>query len=77
MSKVIFVLLALMAIFCSSLGRLPCGLNEEYKTCGVYCEPTCYEPRPLKCITGCKITCQCETGYLRNGDGICITPENC
>ncbi|CCD61492.1 TIL domain-containing protein [Caenorhabditis elegans] len=47
--------------------RLPCrGRNEEYKTCGTACEPSCTNPNPMctkQCINN---VCQCRSGYVRN-----------
>ncbi|XP_060825212.1 chymotrypsin inhibitor-like [Bombus pascuorum] len=75
MSRILFVLLAVMAIFSTSFGQ-QCGLNEEFKSCGS-CEPTCAKPRVTVCTMECKIGCQCKSGYLRNGEGTCVLPENC
>ncbi|CAF0820779.1 unnamed protein product [Rotaria sp. Silwood1] len=61
-----------------------CGnKNEEYKTCGSACPPTCDDiryplPKPSRaCILLCKAGCFCKTGYYRAEDGSCVAPDQC
>ncbi|KAK9300096.1 hypothetical protein QLX08_007089 [Tetragonisca angustula] len=76
MSRLVFAFLVIMAVFSTSFGQ-QCGLNEEFKSCGTACEPSCDKPRADFCTMQCVIGCQCKSGYLRNGKGTCVAPENC
>ncbi|XP_017761194.1 PREDICTED: chymotrypsin inhibitor-like [Eufriesea mexicana] len=76
MSRILLVCLVVMAVFTSSFGQ-QCGLNEEFRTCGSACEPSCAKPRLGVCTYQCKIGCQCKTGFLRNGEGTCVAPADC
>ncbi|CAL7938495.1 unnamed protein product [Xylocopa violacea] len=76
MSRTLFVLLAVMAILASSFGQ-QCGPNEEFKSCGSACEPSCAKPRTTVCTYQCKIGCQCKDGYLRNNARSCVLPAEC
>ncbi|XP_076678304.1 chymotrypsin inhibitor-like [Andrena cerasifolii] len=77
MSRIVFVLLAVLAVFSASSSGQQCGLNEEFKSCGSACEPSCATPKIDICTFECKIGCQCKDGYVRNGDGTCIRKEDC
>jgi len=55
-----------------------CGADEEYRTCGPSCTPTCAMPFPkpwcsLRCFSGC----YCKEGYLKNEEGKCIPATKC
>lgn len=54
-----------------------CGDNEEYRTCGPYCAPTCRRPHSPSCSLRCKKGCFCKDGYLRNQDGKCVPKSQC
>nr|P56682.1 RecName: Full=Chymotrypsin inhibitor; AltName: Full=AMCI [Apis mellifera]1CCV_A Chain A, CHYMOTRYPSIN INHIBITOR [Apis mellifera] len=54
-----------------------CGPNEVFNTCGSACAPTCAQPKTRICTMQCRIGCQCQEGFLRNGEGACVLPENC
>ncbi|XP_076165702.1 chymotrypsin inhibitor-like [Ptiloglossa arizonensis] len=77
MSRIVLVLLVVLAAFSASSFGQQCGLNEEFRSCGSPCEPTCAVPVADFCTYNCKIGCQCKTGYLRNGGGTCVLPDNC
>ncbi|KFM77647.1 Zonadhesin, partial [Stegodyphus mimosarum] len=53
-----------------------CGSNEEYRTCGTACPPTCSYPNPV-CTQHCVTGCFCKEGYIRNDNGICIPSDQC
>ncbi|XP_003696076.1 chymotrypsin inhibitor [Apis florea] len=76
MSRIIFILLVAVAIFSSSFGE-ECGPNEVFSTCGSACAPTCAEPKARVCTMQCIIGCKCQEGFLRNGEGACVLPQNC
>jgi len=55
-----------------------CGADEEYRTCGPSCTPTCAMPLPkpwcsLRCFPGC----YCKEGYLKNEEGKCVPATKC
>ncbi|XP_053546165.1 serine protease inhibitor swm-1 isoform X2 [Bombina bombina] len=55
------------------------GLNEEFNSCGTYCEVTCanrHEP-PRPCVAACNAKCFCKPGYLRNSAGVCVPESQC
>ncbi|KAL2746298.1 chymotrypsin inhibitor-like [Vespula maculifrons] len=77
MSRVIFALLVLVAIASANpLQRTNCGENEEFVTCGSACEPSCGVKTDI-CTLQCIIGCQCKEGYLRSGNGACVSPNTC
>ncbi|CAB3399116.1 unnamed protein product [Caenorhabditis bovis] len=51
-------------------------MNEEFKTCGTACEPTC-EAQPAFCTLQCVIGCQCKNGFVRNSNNECVKKEDC
>ncbi|XP_077284921.1 zonadhesin-like [Arctopsyche grandis] len=51
------------------------GPNEEYKSCGSACPPTC-EKRISTCYVPCVGGCFCINGYIRK-NGVCVKPEDC
>ncbi|CAG5110757.1 Oidioi.mRNA.OKI2018_I69.chr2.g5125.t1.cds [Oikopleura dioica] len=54
-----------------------CGDNEEFKTCGTACEPTCQNPSPGVCTEQCVEECQCLEGFVRNDEGNCVREREC
>ncbi|CAJ0590471.1 unnamed protein product [Cylicocyclus nassatus] len=49
-----------------------CGVNEEWRDCAQFCEPSCASPAPL-CPEICQPgKCQCREGYFRR-NGICVS----
>ncbi|KHJ79235.1 trypsin Inhibitor like cysteine rich domain protein [Oesophagostomum dentatum] len=50
-----------------------CPLNEEYRTCGTACEPTCENPNPRICTKQCVRGCQCKSGFYRNANNVCVS----
>ncbi|XP_076678305.1 chymotrypsin inhibitor-like [Andrena cerasifolii] len=77
MSRIVFVLLAVLAVFSASSSGQQCGLNEEFKSCGSACEPSCATPKIDICTFQCVIGCGCINGYLRNSQGVCVSPGDC
>lgn len=58
-----------------------CGANEVWRECGnpAICDWTCEngnEPY-LTCPPICVRRCICEFGFVRNGNGDCITQDEC
>ncbi|XP_043265662.1 chymotrypsin inhibitor-like [Colletes gigas] len=77
MSRIVLVLLVALAVFSASTSGQQCGVNEEFKSCGSQCEPSCAQPKIDFCTFNCKIGCQCKDGFLRNDAGACVSPESC
>ncbi|KAJ1364415.1 hypothetical protein KIN20_024508 [Parelaphostrongylus tenuis] len=51
-----------------------CGPNEEFRECGISCEPKCNEEIPLVCTANCMVNvCQCKEGFKRGPKG-CVEP---
>ncbi|KAH7731158.1 hypothetical protein AAVH_00055 [Aphelenchoides avenae] len=54
-----------------------CGPNEELKSCGTSCPPTCGDPSPM-CTRECVVdVCQCKSGFVVSENGICIRKSAC
>jgi len=55
-----------------------CGVDEEYRTCGSACVPTCDMPiaKPW-CTRQCSVGCYCKEGYLRNEQNVCVPATKC
>lgn len=52
--------------------------NEEYRTCGPICIPTCSMPLPKPwCPRHCSVGCYCKEGYLRDEKNQCIPATRC
>ncbi|WKY12434.1 hypothetical protein Q1695_003765 [Nippostrongylus brasiliensis] len=50
-----------------------CPANEEFKSCGTACEPSCDNPNPGMCKAQCiPNVCQCKEGFFRNSDNTCV-----
>ncbi|XP_014475515.1 PREDICTED: chymotrypsin inhibitor-like [Dinoponera quadriceps] len=79
MPRASFVLLIAIAVFFgTATSNQVCGPNAEYTTCGSACQPTCSNPDPHQiCTLQCVIGCQCKEGFLSNGAGQCVSPQNC
>ncbi|CAL1266706.1 unnamed protein product [Larinioides sclopetarius] len=56
-----------------------CGANEEYKECGSACPPTCADrgKKSKKCTKQCVSGCFCKKGFVKNGQGVCVRPQEC
>ncbi|CAD6186815.1 unnamed protein product [Caenorhabditis auriculariae] len=53
-----------------------CGQNEDLKSCGSACEPTCNQTR-YSCTLLCIVNvCQCKSGFVRS-HGKCIPKAEC
>ncbi|XP_076650471.1 chymotrypsin inhibitor-like [Halictus rubicundus] len=77
MSRFVFVLIAVLAVFSASSNGQQCGVNEEFNSCGTACEPRCGQEGPRACTMQCVIGCQCKTGFLRSASGSCVAPQDC
>lgn len=58
------------------------GRNEVFSECGSACPETCDSiakdgSEPRICTANCVIGCTCREGYVRNGEGECVLPEEC
>ncbi|TKR89843.1 hypothetical protein L596_013885 [Steinernema carpocapsae] len=80
--KFFFSVLALVVVVVVASARpaeeeaQKCGDNEVWRKCSG-CESTCAE-RIKACALMCfPPKCQCEQGYLRDGLGECVLPEDC
>lgn len=53
--------------------------NEVYDFCGDNgCRPTCAIQDVTGCVPTCNtLACVCRTGYVRNANGLCVTPDLC
>lgn len=55
-----------------------CGSNEEWKSCGSPCAPTCKTPeKPVVCVTMCITGCFCKEGFLKNAKDQCVPANQC
>ncbi|XP_077193127.1 IgGFc-binding protein-like [Paroedura picta] len=56
---------------------MSCPVNSHYETCGNGCPATCSDrTAPLTCQNTCAKICQCNEGYVRDGDQ-CIPMGTC
>ncbi|KAM4016701.1 IgGFc-binding protein-like isoform 2-T2 [Anomaloglossus baeobatrachus] len=56
---------------------LSCPANSHYETCTRTCDFTCYGLlAPSTCSEKCYEGCQCNSGYVFNGEN-CVTADNC
>ncbi|CAJ0952583.1 unnamed protein product, partial [Mesorhabditis belari] len=56
---------------------ITCAINEQWMNCGSQCEPSCDNPVPQVCTTGCFQGCQCQQGFFRQPDGTCDILQQC
>lgn len=55
-----------------------CDDNEDFKSCGTACEPTCATPNPRFCTEQCIVNvCQCSAGFVRAPNGKCVRQSSC
>ena len=56
-----------------------CGDHESYTECGSACPDTCdnYKDTTRICTLQCVFGCFCDKGYVRNGSGKCVEPNQC
>ncbi|KAH0948343.1 hypothetical protein HN011_009229 [Eciton burchellii] len=78
MSRTLFALL-IVGVLVNVIGAYNqlCPENQEWKSCGTACPPTCSNPNPQICTLQCVIGCQCKNGYLLNPSGHCVLPSEC
>lgn len=68
---------------CIPLNECPntkCSLNEHLSNCEKVCERSCETlDWNLACrpFCGTDYVCVCDSGFVRNQEGICVLPENC
>ncbi|XP_061379367.1 serine protease inhibitor swm-1 [Danaus plexippus] len=53
-----------------------CPNNEEYLLCGSACPANCSDTSP-QCNDDCVEGCFCLSGYLRDGNGTCVSSDGC
>ncbi|KAL6744482.1 hypothetical protein Aduo_017411 [Ancylostoma duodenale] len=53
-------------------GARECGENEEWRSCGSACEPSCAAPSFDFCRRICKVGCQCKRGFYRDSQDKCV-----
>ncbi|XP_039953516.1 chymotrypsin inhibitor-like [Bactrocera tryoni] len=60
---------------------IACGPNAQYTPCGIDCRPKCSDDpnpsEPTPCSAVCVAGCQCNSGYLLNDFGECVTRSEC
>ncbi|OAA81167.1 Protease inhibitor I8, cysteine-rich trypsin inhibitor-like protein [Akanthomyces lecanii RCEF 1005] len=68
-----FVPLAVV-LFTLGVWSQACGPSEVRQDCGPICE-SCKDSKcdAIRCGGGC----WCKSGYLRDGTGVCIPPDQC
>lgn len=57
-----------------------CRKNEVFTECDghISCHASCVFPKGVpNCITKCIMGCKCKDGYLKNDEGVCISPTDC
>ncbi|XP_011137141.1 chymotrypsin inhibitor-like [Harpegnathos saltator] len=86
MSRIVFVLLVVVAVLSTVLGSdLPgkesekkkCGKNEEWTDCNSLCSPACGQMKPTVCPDICIPGCRCKHGFLKNKRNQCVLPRDC
>ncbi|XP_077290901.1 zonadhesin-like [Arctopsyche grandis] len=56
------------------------GPNEMFSECGNNsCQKNCdtYDRKDIACRPSCNPGCICKDGYIRNQQGVCVTPDQC
>ncbi|XP_061531066.1 IgGFc-binding protein [Phycodurus eques] len=61
---------------CVNEKTLFCPVNSHYESCGTACPSTCEGHVASPCTQGCVEGCQCDPGFLLDGD-TCVTPSEC
>ncbi|XP_061564377.1 alpha-tectorin-like isoform X2 [Cololabis saira] len=57
--------------------ELACPSNSHYELCGTTCPSACPSlSSPFTCDTPCQDGCQCDDGFVLNGDQ-CVPPTSC
>ncbi|CCD64159.1 TIL domain-containing protein [Caenorhabditis elegans] len=76
--KFLIILLVAIVTITAAQGRYQrCPSNEEFRSCGTACEPTCQNPNPQVCTLQCILNvCQCSQGFVRGPNG-CVPPQDC
>lgn len=56
---------------------MSCPLNSHFEPCGTACPATCETPYPSSpCPLACVETCQCDPGFVLDGD-LCVPLARC
>uniref|UniRef100_A0A034W4X2 Chymotrypsin-elastase inhibitor ixodidin n=1 Tax=Bactrocera dorsalis TaxID=27457 RepID=A0A034W4X2_BACDO len=83
-NKICFIFLMIFASFTAMALARPqdsgdsCGPNAQYNPCGTACPPRCGDnPSETACIAVCVPGCQCNSGYVLNNAGQCVTRSEC
>ncbi|XP_011299073.1 chymotrypsin inhibitor [Fopius arisanus] len=63
-----------LAVFCvvEINAQRRCPPNEEWRSCGTACPPTCRNPYARACTMQCVAGCFCKPGWLRSRQGNCV-----
>nr|XP_022910206.1 chymotrypsin inhibitor-like [Onthophagus taurus]XP_022910519.1 chymotrypsin inhibitor-like [Onthophagus taurus] len=75
--KLFYFMVIFAVLLVSVFAAQNCGPNEEYRTCGSACEPTCAQKNPRACAYKCIPGCYCKSGYLHNSKGQCVKENDC
>lgn len=57
-----------------------CPFNEQYSACGAGCQNRCDYIRQgiaIACLPDCVSGCICNSGFVRDDNGICVPEEQC
>ncbi|XP_039953520.1 venom peptide CtAPI-like [Bactrocera tryoni] len=84
-NKIWFIFLMIFASFTAMAVARPqdsgasCGPNAQYTTiCGPVCPPRCSDHWVARtCVAGCIPGCRCNSGYVLNDAGKCVTRSEC
>ncbi|XP_050323184.1 chymotrypsin inhibitor [Bactrocera neohumeralis] len=84
-NKICFIFLMIFASFAVMAVARPqdlgasCGPNAQYTSCGTACPPRCSDnpAESTACIAVCVAGCQCNSGYVLNDAGQCVTSNEC
>lgn len=73
-----FIFLCLVKIMSISAEDIQCKENESYKKCATSCPRTCRNMyMPYICNKMCNSRCDCNDGYVKNNEGICVLRSSC
>ncbi|XP_077384324.1 IgGFc-binding protein [Festucalex cinctus] len=61
---------------CEDTKNFFCPANSHYESCGTACPATCESHSISPCTTQCVEGCQCDPGFLLDGDA-CVAPSQC
>jgi hypothetical protein len=57
---------------------LACPANSHYESCATGCPATCGAQNvPENCTQACSEGCSCDSGYVLDGDNVCVQNDMC